>query len=179
MDKRLPSPIKRRTTSLRGNLLLLLAAFIWGVAFVAQKEGGTAVGDLTFNGVRSIIGGTVLLVAIPILSKFGFVKLPADKGERKTTLVGGVLCGCALFLATNLQQVGISYTTVGKSGFVTALYIVLVPILGVFLRKRTTLFHWLGVLLAVCGLYLLCVQGERGVHIGDLLLLGCAFMFSV
>ena len=179
MDKHLPRPIKRRTTSLRGNLLLLLAAFIWGVAFVAQKEGGAEVGDLTFNGVRSLIGGTVLLIAIPILRRFGFVRLPADKNQWKNTLLGGVLCGVALFLATNLQQIGISYTTVGKSGFITALYIILVPILGVFLRKRTTLFNWLGVLLAVCGLYLLCVQGERGIQVGDLLLLGCALMFSV
>lgn len=178
MNKRLSKPIGRGNASLRGNLLLLLAAFIWGVAFVAQKEGGAEVGDLTFNGVRSLIGGSVLLVAIPILSKFGFVKLPVGKSQWKTTLIGGVLCGCALFLATNLQQIGISYTTVGKSGFITALYIVLVPILGIFLRKRTTLFNWLGVVLAVCGLYLLCVQGERGIHIGDWLLLGCALMFS-
>lgn len=166
-------------SAVRGNLLLLLAAFIWGVAFVAQKEGGAEVGDLTFNGVRSFIGGTVLLIAIPILSKFGFVKLPVGKSAWKTTLLGGVLCGVALFLATNLQQIGISYTTVGKSGFITALYIVLVPILGIFLRKRTTLFNWLGVVLSVCGLYLLCAQGERGIQIGDLLLLGCALMFSV
>ena len=178
MDK-LSAPVKRGNASLRGNLLLLLAAFIWGVAFVAQKEGGAEVGDLTFNGARSFIGGTVLLIAIPILSKLGFVKLPVGKAQWKTTLLGGVLCGVALFLATNLQQIGISYTTVGKSGFITALYIVLVPILGILLRKRTTLFNWLGVMLAVCGLYLLCVQGERGIQIGDLLLLGCALMFSV
>ena len=178
MDK-LSAPIRRSNASLRGNLLLLLAAFIWGVAFVAQKEGGTAVGNLTFNGVRSFIGGTVLLIAIPMLSKFGFVKLPVGKAEWKTTLTGGVLCGVALFLATNLQQIGISYTTVGKSGFITALYIVLVPILGIFLRKRTTLFNWLGVALAVGGLYLLCGVGHDGVNLGDLLLLGCALMFSV
>ena len=178
MDK-LATPMKRGNASLRGNLLLLLAAFIWGVAFVAQKEGGAEVGDLTFNGVRSFIGGTVLLVAIPILSKLGFVKLPVGKAQWKTALLGGGLCGVALFLATNLQQIGISYTTVGKSGFITALYIVLVPILGIFLRKRTTLFNWLGVMLSVCGLYLLCAQGERGIQIGDILLLGCALMFSV
>lgn len=169
----------RLSPVLRGNFLLLLAAFIWGVAFVAQKEGGTAVGDLTFNGVRSFIGGTVLLIAIPILRLFGFVHLPSSAKQWKDTLLGGALCGVALFLATNLQQIGISYTTVGKSGFITALYIVLVPILGIFLRKRTTLFNWAGVMLAVCGLYLLCVQGERGVQLGDLLLLGCALMFSV
>ncbi len=179
MDKRLSSPIRRGNASLRGNLLLLLAAFIWGVAFVAQKEGGAEVGDLTFNGVRSFIGGSVLLICLPFLHKWGLARIPATADQRKTTLMGGVLCGCALFLATNLQQIGISYTTVGKSGFITALYIVLVPVLGIFLRKRTTLFNWLGVVLAVGGLYLLCVQGERGIHIGDLLLLGCALMFSV
>lgn len=167
------------TPTARGNLLLLLAAFIWGVAFVAQKEGGAEVGDLTFNGVRSLIGGSVLLVAIPILRHFGFVRLPANAAQWKTTLIGGGLCGCALFLATNLQQIGISYTTVGKSGFITALYIVLVPILGMVVRKRTTLFNWLGVMLAVAGLYLLCDVGRDGVNLGDLLLLGCALMFSV
>lgn len=169
----------RRFAAVRGNLMLLLAAFIWGVAFVAQKEGGTAVGNLTFNGVRSFIGGAVLLVAIPFLHRLGFVRLPADKAEWKTTLLGGVLCGVALFLATNFQQIGISYTTVGKSGFITALYIVLVPLLGILLRKRTTLFNWLGVALAVGGLYLLCGVGHDGVNPGDLLLLGCALMFSV
>ena len=166
------------TPAARGNLLLLLAAFIWGVAFVAQKEGGAEVGDLTFNGVRSFIGGTVLLIAIPFLRKMGLVHLPTTAKGWKTTLLGGVLCGVALFLATNLQQIGISYTSVGKSGFITALYIVLVPVLGVFLRKRTTLFNWLGVVLAVGGLYLLCGQGESGINVGDLLLLGCALMFS-
>ena len=127
MKKRLLTP------AARGNLLLLLAAFIWGVAFVAQKEGGAEVGDLTFNGVRSFIGGTVLLIAIPFLRKMGLVHLPTTAKGWKTTLLGGVLCGVALFLATNLQQIGISYTSVGKSGFITALYIVLVPVLGVFL----------------------------------------------
>lgn len=167
------------TPTARGNLLLLLAAFIWGVAFVAQKEGGAEVGDLTFNGVRSLIAGAVLLITIPFLRKGGLVRLPATEKERKTTLTGGVLCGAALFLATNLQQLGIAHTTVGKSGFITALYIVLVPVLGIFLRKGTTLFNWLGVVLAVCGLYLLCGQEERGINVGDLLLLGCALMFSI
>ena len=172
MKKSLLSP------AARGNLLLLLAAFIWGVAFVAQKEGGAEVGNLTFNGVRSFIGGSVLLAAIPFLRKMGLVHVPTTAQGWRTTLLGGVLCGVALFLATNLQQIGISYTSVGKSGFITALYIVLVPILGLFLRRRTTLFNWLGVLLAACGLYLLCGQGESGINVGDLLLWGCALMFS-
>ena len=165
MKKRLLSP------ALRGNFLLLLAAFIWGVAFVAQKEGGTAVGDLTFNGVRSFIGGTVLLIAIPVLRLFGFVHLPTSAKQWKDTLLGGALCGIALFLATNLQQIGISHTTVGKSGFITALYIVLVPLFGLAIGRRTTLFTWLGVALAVAGLYLLCMQGESGLDRGDLLVI--------
>ena len=164
---------------MRGNLLLLLTAFIWGVAFVAQKEGGAVVGSLTFNGVRSLLGGGLLLVLLPLLDRVGLSRRPQTAEERKSLWLGGVLCGLALFTATNLQQLGLATTTAGKGGFITALYIVLVPVFGLFIGRRTTLYTWLGVALAVAGLYLLCIQGESGIGGGDLLVMACAPVFAV
>ncbi|MBQ8684069.1 MAG: DMT family transporter [Clostridia bacterium] len=171
--------MKKNTASLGGNLLLLLTAFIWGVAFVAQKSGGAELGALTFNGVRSLIGCGALCAAIPLLDKLGLSHRCDTPTQRKALWTGGLLCGLALFSATNLQQLGLLYTTVGKGGFITALYIVLVPLLGLFFRRRVPLLTWLGVLLAVVGLYLLCGRGETGINIGDLLVLVCALLFAV
>ena len=167
------------SAAMRGNLLLLLTAAIWGLAFVAQKEGGAEMGALTFNGVRSWLGGGLLVALLPLLDKAGLSRKPATKAERKVLWLGGVLCGLALFAATNLQQWGLLTTTAGKGGFITALYIVLVPVFGLVIRKRTTLFNWLGVALAVAGLYLLCMQGETGIDTGDLLVMACAPVFAV
>ncbi|MBR5524751.1 MAG: DMT family transporter [Clostridia bacterium] len=164
---------------MRGNLLLLLTAFIWGVAFVAQKEGGAQMGSLTFNGVRSLLGGGLLLVLLPLLDRVGLSRRPSTADEKRSVWLGGVLCGLALFAATNLQQIGLLTTSAGKGGFITALYIVLVPVFGLIIGRRTTLFTWLGVALAVVGLYLLCMQGESGIGSGDLLVLLCAPIFSV
>lgn len=166
---------------LRGNLLLLLTAAIWGFAFVAQKEGGAEMGPLSFNGVRSFLGGGLLLLLLPLLDRLGLSQRPSTQQEKKTLWRGGVLCGLALFAATNLQQMGLLTTTAGKGGFITALYIVLVPIFGLTLRRRTTLFNWLGVALAVAGMYLLCLadSGLDGLVFGDLLLVGCAPMLAL
>ncbi len=164
---------------MRGNLLLLLTAAIWGFAFVAQKEGGAEMGSLTFNGVRSFMGGGLLLVLLPRLGWVGLSHKPTTKAEQKNLWLGGVLCGLALFAATNLQQLGLATTTPGKGGFITALYIVLVPVFGLVIGRRTTLFHWLGVVLAVAGLYLLCMQGESGIGQGDLLVMACAPIFAL
>lgn len=164
---------------MRGNLLLLLTAFIWGVAFVAQVEGGAVVGALTFNGVRSLLGGTLLLVLLPLLDRLGLSARPQTPDEKKALWTGGLLCGLALFAATNLQQLGLLTTSAGKGGFITALYIVLVPLFGLFIGRRTTLFTWLGVALAVAGLYLLCMQGESGLDRGDLLVMACTPIFAV
>ena len=170
---------RRISPALRGNLLLLLTAAIWGFAFVAQKEGGAELGSLTFNGVRSFLGGGLLLVLLPVLDRFGLSHKPTTAKEKKTLWLGGVLCGLALFGATNLQQLGLATTTTGKGGFITALYIVLVPVFGLFVRRRTTVFHWLGVLLAVAGMYLLCMQGESGIGEGELLVMACAPVLAV
>lgn len=173
MRKNLLSP------AARGNLLLILTAFIWGVAFVAQKEGGTAVGDFTFNGVRFVLGGGLLTVCLPLLDKLGLTRRPDTTASKKAMWLGGVLCGVALWAASNLQQLGLATTSAGKGGFITALYIVLVPIFGLFIRRRTNLFTWISVLLAMVGLYLLCMQGESGLDSGDLLVLACAPIFAI
>ena len=164
---------------LRGNLLLLLTAAIWGFAFVAQKEGGAEMGALTFNGVRSFLGGGLLLLLLPVLDRLGLSQKPVTSQEKKSLWLGGLLCGLALFGATNLQQLGLLTTTTGKGGFITALYIVLVPVFGLCVGRRTTLFNWLGVVLAVAGLYLLCMQGESGIGSGDLLVMACAPVLAV
>ena len=171
---------------MRGNLLLILTAFIWGLAFVAQKQGGAEMGALTFNGVRSLLGGAMLLVLLPLLDKIGLSRRPQTAEEKKSLWVGGVLCGLALFAATNLQQMGLNFnqfglqeSTAGKGGFITALYIVLVPVFGLFIGRRTTLFTWIGVALAMVGLYYLCMEGESGIVPGDFLVMACAPVFSV
>ena len=173
MKKSLLSP------AARGNLLLILTAFIWGVAFVAQKEGGTAVGDFTFNGVRFVLGGGLLAVCLPLLDKIGLTRRCDTPESKKAMWLGGVLCGIALWAASNLQQLGLATTSAGKGGFITALYIVLVPIFGLVIKRRTNLFTWISVVLAMAGLYLLCMQGESGINGGDLLVLGCAPIFAI
>ena len=156
-----------------GSLLLMLAALIWGTAFVAQRLGMTYAGPLTFNGVRCLIGSLVL---VPVFLVFR----PSAQVSGKKTLLAGILCGLALFAATNLQQMGLVYTDAGKAGFITTFYIILVPVLGLFLGKKTGGVTWLAVAVALGGLYCLCMKpGEMRVAPGDLLVLACAFFFSV
>lgn len=185
---------------IRQSLLLLLTATIWGVAFVAQSVGMEYIGPFTFNAVRNFIGAVVLLPCIAFLSRIKSSGTPEDgtgavrqevsktidfrtkfkNGEYKTLITGGVCCGVLLCVASNLQQFGIQYTTVGKAGFITAMYIVLVPILGIFLRKKAGAKVWLAVGIAVVGLYLLCMTGGSfSLQKGDLLVLACAVVFSV
>ena len=159
--------------------MLLLTALIWGIAFVAQKSGGDLLGPLTFNGARSLIAAPALWLATVLLDRVGVSRPCATPRERKTLWIGGVLCGVALFAATNMQQLGLQYTSVGKGGFITALYIVLVPLLGLFVKKQVPLPVWLGVALAVAGLYLLCGGMDGAWNVGDLMLLACALLFSV
>ncbi len=177
--------------NIKNSLILLLTATIWGVAFVAQSAGMEYVGGFTFNCIRSLIGGVVLIPCIFWLRKFKAKEqgtlpvgeLKQSEGswlERNKTLCrGGVCCGVVLCVASNLQQHGIKYTTVGKAGFITALYIVLVPILGLFLHKRVGKLIWLGVCFAVLGLYFLCINETFTVGKGDLLVLACALVFAI
>ena len=169
----------------RQSALLLLTAAIWGSAFVAQKTGMDYVGPFTFNAARNLLGGLTLLPSVVFFSSCKKRTLPPDASsenvtQQKTLWAGGILCGIALFVASTLQQVGIQYTTVGKAGFITSLYIVLVPVCGLFLRKRVQPKVWLAVLIAVAGLYLLCMtDGSFSLQKGDFLVLACALGFTV
>lgn len=170
---------------MRSSLLLLLTACIWGVAFVAQSVGMEYVEPFTFNCVRCIIGGIVLIPCICFLDRMDKNKKKQEKsgeirrGGRKTLFAGGLCCGTALFLASNFQQFGIQYTSVGKAGFITACYIVIVPLLGLFFRKKCSPLVWLSVLFALAGLYLLCITESFSVGAGDVLVFICAVLFAV
>ena len=186
--------MQKQQIPLKNSLLLLLAAIIWGIAFVAQSVGMKYVGGFTFNAVRSLIGAVVLIPLIFILKKRNSPSDSASKAsgrsdtssntvsnmqEKKTLIIGGIACGICLCLASNFQQFGIKYTTVGKAGFITACYIVIVPVIGLFLGKKCTKFIWAAVAMALIGLYLLCITDGFSIGKGDLLVLVCAFLFSL
>lgn len=192
----------------KNGLCLLLTATIWGVAFVAQSVGMDYIGPFTFNAVRCTLGGVVLIPVIFLADwlekREGQEKskekpaegsgLAAEKREEKCAagsslaaekeqkllLVGGLSCGVLFGLATNFQQIGILYTTVGKAGFITACYIVIVPVLGIFFKKACSPAVWGAVVLALLGLYLLCMEGGGfSISRGDFLVLICALLFSL
>lgn len=157
--------------------MLFLTAFIWGTAFVAQSVGMNYLGPFGFNGIRSLIGGVALLPCIYILGKIN--KNSNEKGDVKTLAAGGICCGLALFAASSMQQIGIQYTTAGKAGFITAFYIVLVPVFGIFLGKKTGWKIWLAVALALAGLYFLCITESFSVGRGDIYVFIGALLFTV
>lgn len=165
---------------LRANLLLLLTAMIWGAAFVAQSVSMDYVGPFTFLCTRSILGGVVLLPVIAVMGK-GKQEKSAEKSEnRRILFLGGICCGIMLFIGSALQQVGIQYTTAGKAGFITAMYMVLVPICGLFFGKRPGGKTWAAVVVALVGMYLLCLYGSgiQNLSKGDLLEMLCALGFT-
>ena len=170
-----------KSRQVRNSILLVLTAFIWGIAFVAQSEGGNAVGPFTFNGIRSLIGSIVLLPVIALLDRMKLTsKKPVTKAEKKTLLIGGLSCGVLLFLASSAQQLGIYLgTPAGKAGFLTACYILLVPVLGLFLKKKCGARVWVGIAITLVGLYLLCMSETLRLQRSDLLLLACALLFAV
>lgn len=187
-----------KTSQLKNSLLLLLAATIWGFAFVAQSVGMDYVGPFTFNMTRNIIGGLVLIPCIFFLKKMntsesvkdsvqnsGISESPeksthSHKNTDKLVWIGGICCGLCLAIASSLQQIGIQYTTVGRAGFITACYIVLVPIFNLILfRKKCSPLIWFSVILSVVGLYLLCMQGTFALGKGEFLVMLCAVAFSV
>ncbi|QSX05787.1 DMT family transporter [Sedimentibacter sp. zth1] len=163
-------------------IMLVLTAIIWGSSFVAQSKGMDYIGPFTFNAVRNIIGGLVLIPFIYFFEKIYMNKVDKENEELKSNkklIIGGVFCGLALFLGSTFQQFGIMCTTAGKSGFITALYIVIVPILGIFIKKKIPFKVFISVVIAMCGFYLLCINEGFSINKGDLLTLVCAVFFSV
>ncbi len=169
------------TKKIRNSCLLVLTALIWGVAFVAQSTGGDAIGPYMFNGIRSMIGGLVLIPVIVVLDRLHLTqRKPVTREDKRRLLIGGTACGIALCLATNVQQVGIYLgASSGKAGFLTACYILLVPILGIFLKKKCGWNIWVGVVITLAGLYLLCMKDSFSLEFCDVLILSCALCFSV
>ena len=163
--------------NLKGNLMLLLTAFIWGIAFVAQSVGMDYVGPYTFNAARFLLGGIVLIPCIFILNKLNKNE-DEEKNDNKKLIIGGIVCGFFLFAASTFQQLGIMYTSVGKAGFITALYIILVPIIGIPLKRKASGIIWISAVIAVIGMYLLCVNEGFSISFGDVLVLICALLFS-
>lgn len=166
---------------LKGSALLVLGSFIWGTTFVAQSMGTNHLDAFSFNCIRNFIG---VFALIPVLLVQVYTpKENMDSAQNifsKDLFLGGLICGTALCLASNFQQLGIEYSTVGKSAFITTLYIVLVPLLGLFFKKKLSLQVWCGVILAMIGLYLLCMKDEAFVlTTGDIYLLLCAFFFTI
>jgi drug/metabolite transporter (DMT)-like permease len=165
---------------LRANLLLLLTAMIWGAAFVAQSVSMDYIGPFTFLCTRSILGSVVLL---PVIFFMGRSKKKEEqtKAPKGTLLLGGLCCGAALFVASAFQQIGIQETTAGKAGFITAMYMILVPIFGLVLGKKVHSKVWGAVVVALTGMYLLCLaeSGIGAINRGDLLEMVCAVGFTV
>ena len=208
--------IRSMSRQLKSNLMILLATFIWGTAFLAQKDGGR-IGTFTFNGIRFLIGGAFLLPVIYVLDKLrakagrraaakeagsgtsaesrgrtgeqGFDEKGSpdsnepgyvDMGWNRTVLIGGLACGVILFIASSLQQYGVLYTSLGKTGFITALYAVIVPVFSIALGKAVHLRTWVAVAIGMTGLYLMSMYGESlTIAYGDRFVIGCAFGFAV
>jgi len=164
---------------MKNGVILALTALIWGTAFVAQSVGMDYLGPFTFNGVRNFIGGCSLIPCIWILGKLESKNAVEQKGTKKDLIIGGISCGLCLFAASSLQQIGLQYTTTGKAGFITAFYIVLVPVFGIFLRKKTGWKVWLAVLISVVGLYFLCITEKLTIGTGDILIFLCAVVFAL
>lgn len=173
-----------KNKKLMGNGLLLFTAMIWGTAFVFQRVGMEHIEPVTFNAARmALAAAAVGLVSFLTQKKENnsSAKRGAEEQKRykRNTVIGGILCGCFLALGSIFQQMGLVYTTAGKAGFITAMYILLVPVIGFLLfRRKSTWLVWLGVLLGVAGMYLLCISGEFRLSHGDTLIFLCAVFFS-
>ncbi len=163
---------------LKGNLLLLLAAFVWGLSFIAQSKGVELVSPVAFIGIRTMLGALVLVPVILVVDFSKRKKRLPVQGWTKDLFISGILCGILLFVATILQTAGMVYTSPGKSGFITALYMIIVPFFSLFSGKKPSLSVWFSVIIALAGLYLMCIDSTLSINYGDVLTLICAFVFS-
>ena len=175
-------PKSMNAVQLRNTLLLVLTALVWGCAFVAQSVGAEHVGAFTFLACRSWLAGVTLLPVIALLRARprrpeSAAESPAPQ-SRRALLTGGIACGCFLFLASSAQQIGVASTTTAKAGFITAMYVIIVPILSLVLGRRVGKKIWLCVAMSVVGLYLLCIAGSLSLSRGDAMVLLCALLFA-
>lgn len=175
----------KRTKSLGASFLLMLAAFIWGTAFVAQSKGLEQIGNFTFLCLRSCLAVVVLTPVSFFIFKSNRKRIGnGPNGENKTfiskrLILGGILCGASVCAASAVQQYGIILSGVGKSGFLTTLYILIVPLLGLVFRRKVKPVLWVCIAIATCGMYFLCVTEAGSINIGDVFLIACAFLFAV
>lgn len=160
--------------SKNASILLFLASFIWGIAFIFQRTASSAIGPCFFNGIRMLLGCIALLpVGLANLNKH-----KNDKEYLKTVIMGGIVCGIATAAPSILQQTGIAYTTAGKAGFLTSLYILFIPIISIFMKKKVSLKVWICVFFGIAGAYLLSVGTDTGINKGDILVITCAVLFA-
>lgn len=176
---KLPIGDEKMKERMQGTLALLSGTFIWGMAFIAQSVGMETIGPFTFQAIRCMLGVIFLFLVTFLFDwKIG-IKASLQKWKNKKLWTAGIICGIALFAATSLQQVGLVYTAPGKAGFLTAMYIVLVPMLGIFVHRKPGINAVVSVLLALVGLYLLSFTDMSSINIGDILLIGCALAFAI
>ncbi|MGN1316030.1 MAG: DMT family transporter [Acutalibacteraceae bacterium] len=174
-----------KSKTIISSFLLMLAAFIWGTAFVAQSEGLKEIGNFTFLCLRSCLAVVVLTpVSFAVMKRNKKLAGDGPHNENKTffskrLILGGVLCGASVCFASLVQQYGIMYSSVGKAGFLTTLYILMVPLIGLVFKRKVKPILWLCIVIATCGMYFLCVTDVGGISIGDILLILCAFLFAV
>ena len=177
--------------TLQSTICLFSAAIIWGSAFVAQRSGMDDIGPFYFCALRSLIGSLALVIVFLLTDRKASLHKTADdpaarlalekerRQERRTLLRGGLICGCVIFIAMNTQQIGLVSTDAGKTGFITALYIVLVPIFGIFLKHKTGITTWTGALLGAVGLYFLCVKDGFSIQPSDLIILAGTLFWAL
>ncbi len=172
-----------KKTKFLGPLYCILAAVIWGLSFVAQSAGGEKTGTFTFNGLRTLLGAIVLVPLVIVSFKKENSALPDGEKKKfpfKDVLIGGVCCGLPLFIGTNLQQYAFNFLDAGKVGFITALYMLLVPLFGLFLGQKVRPRIWAGVALGVVGLYFLSIKkGDFSIGKGEIVTIVCSVAFAV
>ena len=196
MEAQMKAQVK--THKLRNTFFLLLTAMIWGAAFVAQSVSMDYIGPFTFICLRSVIGGLFLIPVIIVLdgirkksqnesanavSAENILHIETEEKQRlswknKQLIEGGIVCGFFLFFANCFQQTGIQYTTVGKAGFITTFYIIIVPLIGLFFKKYCGILTWIGVIIALAGLYFLCITQKLTIQRGDALILCCSVLYA-